>query len=131
MVEVAGGVQPPGRKLRISLQVSSLGKQNRFRKVSANLDHFMTSNVEVRPGSSDRWSAGSVYADIFEYGNPGFGPLGIEVETQGFQTVRLITSQKFPWKNLKLISSILTFEDLPSHICQIFMRVPLWLDENI
>ena len=64
MVEVAGGVQPPGRKLRISLQVSSLGKQNRFRKVSANLDHFMTSNVEVRPGSSDRWSAGSVYAAI-------------------------------------------------------------------
>ena len=25
-----------------------------------------------------------------------FGPLGIEVEKQGFQTVRLITGQKFP-----------------------------------
>ena len=37
-------------------------------------------------------------ADSLECGNPGFGPRGIEVETQGFQTVRLITSQKFPSK---------------------------------
>ena len=35
-------------------------------------------------------------ADSLESGNPGFGPLGIEVETQGFQTVRLITSQNLP-----------------------------------
>ena len=29
-------------------------------------------------------------------GNPGFGPLGIEVEKQGFRTALLITSQQFP-----------------------------------
>ena len=37
-----------------------------------------------------------VPADSLESGNPGFGPLGIEVETQGFQTVRLMTRQKIP-----------------------------------
>ena len=29
-------------------------------------------------------------------GNPGFGPLGIEFEKQGFRTAWLITGQKFP-----------------------------------
>ena len=29
-------------------------------------------------------------------GNPGFGPLGIEVEKQGFRTAWLITGQKIP-----------------------------------
>ena len=29
-------------------------------------------------------------------GNPGLGPLGIEVEKQGFRTAWLITGQKFP-----------------------------------
>ena len=42
---------------------------------------------------------------------------------QGFQTVRLITSQKFPANNPRLISSILTFRDLHSHIFRIFMRM--------
>ena len=45
---------------------------------------------------------------------------------QGFQTVRLITSQKFPAKNPRLISSILTFRDLHSRICRIFMRIARW-----
>ena len=29
-------------------------------------------------------------------GNPGLGPLGIEIEEQGFRTAWLITGQKFP-----------------------------------
>ena len=59
-------------------------------------------------------------------GNPGFGPLGIEVEKQGFRTVRLITGQKFPWENLKSGSSLLTFRDPSSHICEII----LWMAKS-
>ena len=59
-------------------------------------------------------------------GNPGLGPLGIEVEKQGFRTAWLITGQKFPWKNLKSGSSLLTFRDLGCHICQIV----LWMAES-
>ena len=57
-----------------------------------------------------------------------FGPLGIQAEKQGFRTAWLITGQKFPWKNLKSGSSLLTFRDLSSHICQIFMRMARWGD---
>ena len=35
-------------------------------------------------------------------------------------------SQKFPAKNPRSISSILTFRDLHSHICRIFMRMAGW-----
>ena len=55
-----------------------------------------------------------------------FGPLGIEVEKQGFRTVRLITGQKFPQKNLKSGASLLTFRDLSSHICEI----NLWIAKS-
>ena len=61
-------------------------------------------------------------------GPRGWAPLGIEVEKQGFRTAWLITGQKFPWKNLKSGSSLLTFRDLSSHICQIFMRMARWGD---
>ena len=46
--------------------------------------------VQMAPPAS--WPRG-MPADSLE---SGFGPLGTEVKTQGFQTVRLITSQKFP-----------------------------------
>ena len=52
-----------------------------------------------------------------------YTPLG-----QGFRTAWLITGQKFPRKNLKSGSSLLTFRDLSSHICQIFMRMARWGD---
>ena len=39
---------------------------------------------------------GDMPADRLESENPGFGALGIEVGRQGFETVRLITSQQFP-----------------------------------
>ena len=55
-----------------------------------------------------------------------FGPLGIEVEKQGFRTAWLITGQKFPWKNLKSGSSLLTLRDLSSHICEII----LWMGKS-
>ena len=45
-----------------------------------------------------------------------FGSLGIEVEKQGFRAVRLITGQKFPQKNLKSGSSLLTFRGASSNI---------------
>ena len=47
---------------------------------------------------------------------------------QGFRTAWPITGQKFLWKNLKSGSSLLTFRDLSSHICQIFMRMARWGD---
>ena len=50
-------------------------------------------------------------------------PLG-----QDFRTVRLITGQKLPWKNVKSGSLLLTFRDLSSHISQIFMRMARWGD---
>ena len=56
------------------------------------------------------------------------GPLGIDFEKQGFRTAWLITGRKFPWKNLKSGSSLLTFRDLCSHICQIFLRMARWGD---
>ena len=56
-------------------------------------------------------------------GNPGFGPLGIEVGKQGFRTAWLITGRKFPWKNLKSGSSLLTFRDLSSYICEILLWI--------
>ena len=59
-------------------------------------------------------------------GNPGLGHLGIEVEKQGLRTAWLVTGQKFPWKNLKSGSSLLTFRDLGCHICQIV----LWMAES-
>ena len=52
-----------------------------------------------------------------------FCPLGIEVEKQGFRTAWLITGQKFPWKNLESGSSLLTFRDLSSHICEIILWI--------
>ena len=55
-----------------------------------------------------------------------FGPLGIQAEKQGFRTAWLITGQKFPWKNLKSGSSLLTFRDLSSHICEII----LWMAKS-
>ena len=57
-----------------------------------------------------------------------FGPLGIQAEKQGFRTVRKITGQKCQWKNLKSGLSLLTFRDLSSHVCQIFMRMARWWD---
>ena len=59
-------------------------------------------------------------------GNLGICTLGIEVEKQGFRTAWLITGQKFPWKNLKSGSSLLTFRDLSSHICEII----LWMAKS-
>ena len=50
-------------------------------------------------------------------------PLGFRSKKQGFRTAWLITGQKFPWKNLKLGSSLLTFRDLSSHICEIILWV--------
>ena len=47
---------------------------------------------------------------------------------EGFQTAWLITGQTFRWTNLKSGSSLLTFWDLSSHICQIFMRLARWGD---
>ena len=55
--------------------------------------------------------------------DPEFGLLGIEVEKQGFRTAWPIKGQQFQRKNLKSGSSILTFRDLASHVCEIFMRV--------
>ena len=46
-----------------------------------------------RPGSGfENSSGGGVWKSRIHR----FGPLGIEVEKQGFRTVRLITGQKFP-----------------------------------
>ena len=53
-------------------------------------------------------------------------PLGIQAEKQGFRTVRKITGQKFPWKNLKSGSSLLTFRGASSHICEII----LWMAKS-
>ena len=55
-----------------------------------------------------------------------FGPLGIQAEKQGFRTAWLITGQKFQRKKLKSGSSLLTFRDLSSHICEIF----LWMAKS-
>ena len=55
-----------------------------------------------------------------------FGPLDIQAEKQGFRTAWLITGQQFPWKNLKSGSSLLTFRDLSSHICEII----LWMAKS-
>ena len=55
-----------------------------------------------------------------------FVPLGIDVETYGFWTAWLAKGQKFSWTILKSGSSILTFWDLPSQICEILMRVAKW-----
>ena len=55
-----------------------------------------------------------------------FGPLEIQAEKQGFRTAWLITGQKFPWKNLKSGSSLLTFRDPSSHICEII----LWMAKS-
>ena len=35
-------------------------------------------------------------ADSLESGNPGFGPLRLEVENQGFRTAWLIKGEQFP-----------------------------------
>ena len=47
----------------------------------------------------------------------------MEVEKHGFRTAWLITGQKFPWKNLKSGSSLLTFRDPSSHICEIILWI--------
>ena len=67
--------------------------------------------------------------EIWELGNLGIGKarnldnqgicsLGIAVEKHVFQTVWLITSQKFQETGLKLKAFILTFRDPSSHLCQ-------------
>ena len=55
-------------------------------------------------------------------GNLGFGPLGIEVKKYGFQTAWLRKVTVSVKKN-NVGSSILTFCNIGSRICQIFMRV--------
>ena len=56
---------------------------------------------------------------IFEAkGETGTTPLG-----QGFRTAWLITGQQFQGLGLKLKAFVLTFRDLPSHLCQTIMRV--------
>ena len=47
--------------------------------------------VQMAPPAS--WP-GDMPADSLESGNPGFGPLGIEVGKQGLRTACLITGQK-------------------------------------
>ena len=56
---------------------------------------------------------------ILDIPSYGFGPLGIEVEKQGFPTAWLIRGQKFAWQHLKSGSSLLTFRDPSAHVCQI------------
>ena len=82
--------------------------------------------VGPKPGPSGWAQAGPTWVgpSQAQVGGPRmhrFGPLGIEVEKQGFRTVRLITGQKFPKENLKSGSSLLTFRDLSSHICEIIV----------
>ena len=94
-----------------------------------------SSNINIYYRKLSTWSRWLLQpvgqADSLESGSPGFGPLGIEAEKQGLQTVRLIASQKFTWNNLKFISSIQFFKDLASHICQICVRVARWRDLEI
>ena len=72
------------------------------------------------------WSHGPLFWTPRQNFYSRFCPLGIEVEKQGFRTVRLVTSQKFPRKNLKSGSSLLTFRDPSSHICEII----LWMAKS-
>ena len=77
------------------------------------------------PGSGFENSSGGA-GGVWKSRIHRFGPLGIEVEKQGFRTAWLITGRKFPWKNLKSGSSLLTFRDLSSHICEII----LWMAKS-
>ena len=56
-------------------------------------------------------------------GNLEVCPLGIEVEKRVFQTLWLITGQKFQGVGLKLTVFLLTFRDPSSHSCQKVMKV--------
>ena len=67
----------------------------------------------------------AIFATICFFGKGGTGtpPLG-----QGLRSAWLMKGQQFPWKNLKSGSPLLTFWDLSSHICQMFMRLARWGD---
>ena len=62
-------------------------------------------DLRVRPAAPPAPAASAAAAS----GNLGICPLGIEVEKQGFRTAWLITGQKFPLKNDKSGSPLLTF----------------------
>ena len=70
-------------------------RENRRSRPKTSIFTIENHNLLVQVASQASWPR-DMPADSLESGNPGFGPLGIEVEKQGFQTVRLITSQKFP-----------------------------------
>ena len=72
------------------------------------LNHLSTARVSLAevfhpwvrwegPGSGfENSSGGGAGGGVWKSRIHRFGPLGVEVEKQGFQTVRLITGQKFP-----------------------------------
>ena len=70
--------------------------------------------MRIRPAPPPAGAGGGVWKSRIHR----FGPLGIEVEKQGFRTAWLITGRKFPLKKLKPGSSLLTFRDPSSHICE-------------
>ena len=73
------------------------------------------------PGSGFENSSGGAGGCVWKSRIHRFGPLGIEVEKQGFRTAWLITGQKFPCKNLKAGLSLLTLRDPFSHLCPIIL----------
>ena len=76
----------------------------------------------VNPGTH-RESRNPDTTNFYGKGETGTPPLG-----EGFGKAWLITGQKFPWKSLKSGSSLLTFRDLSSQICQICMIMGRWED---
>ena len=93
------------------------GKKRRLRQRT----HKLGASRNMGPFFAEKKAPAATYPQV--KGFQKFGPLGIQAEKQGFRTAWLITGQKFPQQNLKSGSSLLTFRDLSSHICQILMRI--------
>ena len=128
----------PCRALMIRAQIWWI-RAVRLRRASRNMGRFFwkknaCGNVPTSQGLPEIWgpffvkkkAPAATYPQV--QGFQKFAPLGIQAEKQGFRTAWLITGQKFLSKNLKSGSSLLTFRDLSSHICQIIMRMAKWGD---